>query len=57
MRTEIGAILALPDTQEYLAKQAMEVFLSTPDQLANLIKTEIAKYATIVQTANIKMEE
>jgi len=56
MSSEMGVFLAMPDTQESLAKLAMEPFISTPDQLTALIKTGITKFAKIIKTANIKLD-
>ena len=35
----------------------MDPFVSTPDQFAALIKTDHAKYANIIKTAKIKLEQ
>ena len=56
MSGEIAAILAMPDVQENLARQGIEPLVSTPDQFAALIRSEIARYAKIIKTANIKLE-
>ena len=56
LSTEIARILALPDTQEYLAKQGMEPYVLTPEQTAAQTKAVMAKYAKIIKDANIKME-
>lgn len=54
---QTAALLAMPDTQDSLAKQGMEPFVSTrPDEVASLIRTEMAKYARIIRSANIKIE-
>ena len=53
---EIAAILALPDTLEYLAKQGMEPYISTPGQTSALINADIARLAKIIKTANIRLE-
>ena len=45
----------MPDIKEKLASQGVDTFISTPDQFAALIKAEIAKYAKIIKTANIKL--
>jgi tripartite-type tricarboxylate transporter receptor subunit TctC len=56
LSTEIARIVAMPDVQEYLAKQGMDPFSSTPEQLATLMKTDMAKWAKVIKTANIKLE-
>jgi tripartite-type tricarboxylate transporter receptor subunit TctC len=57
MSREVAAILATPDVQELLVNQGSEAFISTPEQTAALIKADTAKYARIIKTANIKIEE
>ena len=42
--------------QDYLAKQGMNLFSSTPEQLATMMKVELAKWAKVIKTANIKLE-
>jgi len=54
---EVAAILAMPEIVEYLAKQGMEPFVSTPAQFAALIKSEIAMYTKIIKTANVKLDQ
>ena len=56
LATELARILAMPDIKERLAGLGMEPFISTPDQFAALIKADIAKFARIIKTANIKLE-
>jgi tripartite-type tricarboxylate transporter receptor subunit TctC len=35
----------------------MDPFISTPDQFAALIKADLAKFARIIKTGNIKLEQ
>jgi len=56
LSNEIAAILVMPDIQQNLAKQGIEPVISTPEQFAALIRSEIARYAKIIKTANIKLE-
>ncbi len=53
---EIAKVLTLPDIREKLLSQGMEPFISTPDQFAALIKTDLAKFTGIIKSANIKLE-
>jgi len=55
MSSAMAAILATPDTQEFLTKQGMEPLISTPEQMNAMIRAQIDKYAKIVKAANIKM--
>ncbi len=56
LNSEIGKILAMPDIKQKLISQGMEAFISTPDQFAALMKADQAKFAKIIKTANIKLE-
>ncbi len=56
LSTEIAKIMAMPDIKEKLASQGVEPFISTPDQFVALMKADIAKYAKVIKTANIKLE-
>ena len=50
---EAAAILRLPATQDFLAKQGAEALVSTPEQTTALIREEVAKYAKIIKDAGI----
>ena len=52
----MAEILAMPDILEYLARQGMEPFISTPGEMTALIKADITKYAKIIKDANIKIQ-
>ncbi|HZN24507.1 MAG TPA: tripartite tricarboxylate transporter substrate binding protein [Burkholderiales bacterium] len=53
---EVAAILATPSTEEFLAKQGAEPFISTPEQATAVLKEEMARYAKIIKDAGIKFE-
>jgi tripartite-type tricarboxylate transporter receptor subunit TctC len=53
---EIAAILGAPEFGENLLSMGAEPLISTPEQFAALIKTDLAKYARIIKQANIKLE-
>lgn len=53
---EMAAILAIPDTLDFLAKQGAEPFVSTPEETTALIKAELARYAKIIKDAGIKYQ-
>ena len=57
LSNEITKVLVMPDIQEYLTKQGMEGFISTPSQTTALIKADIATYSKIVKFANIKIDD
>ncbi|RPI44392.1 MAG: tripartite tricarboxylate transporter substrate binding protein [Betaproteobacteria bacterium] len=54
---DIGKVLVMPDIRDRLVSQGMEPFVSTPDQFAALVKADFAKYAKIIKTANIKLQQ
>ena len=56
MSAVMAKSLATQDVRENLANQGMDPFISTPDQMAALIKSDIAKYAKIIKSANIKAD-
>ena len=56
LSTEVAAMLALPDSRDYLIKQGSEAFVSTPEQVNALIRSDVARYAKIIKDANIKVE-
>lgn len=57
MSGEIGKMLTLPDMKENLLSQGMAPMISTPEQFATLMRTDLAKFARIIKSANIKFEE
>jgi tripartite-type tricarboxylate transporter receptor subunit TctC len=56
LSTEIARIMVLSDVQDFLARQGMDVFSSTPEQLAALMKTDMARWAKFIKTANIRLD-
>jgi len=56
LSTEISRIIALPDTRERLVGMGMDPFISTPDQFTALMHADMAKFAKIIKSANIKLE-
>ncbi len=56
LATEIARIATLPDVKNTVASLGMEPFVTTPDQFGALMKADSARYAKIIKTANIKVE-
>ncbi len=56
LAAEIAKAQQMPDVKEKLASQGVEPFILGPDQFTALIKSDMAKYAKVIQTANIKFE-
>ena len=42
--------------KERLVADGAEPFICTPEQLVKLLKSDTAKFAKIIKTANIKLE-
>ena len=57
LSSEITRILALPDIREKLSSQGMEPMVSTPDQFAARMRDDYAKFASIIKTAKIRLEQ
>ena len=56
LSSEIVRIVHLPETKERLLNQGMDPFVQTPAQVTALVKADVAKYAKIVKSANIKID-
>ncbi|MGQ0750139.1 MAG: tripartite tricarboxylate transporter substrate binding protein [Betaproteobacteria bacterium] len=56
LRDEAIKAVALPDVQQAMARQGLEVETGTPQQLAQRIKAEAAMWAEVVKTAGIRAE-
>jgi len=54
---DVTTVLALPDVKEKLAAQGMEAFVTTPAQLGDLMSKDLARYAKLIKSADIKMEQ
>ena len=57
LAAEIARILSLPDTREKLIAQGHDPFITTPEQFVALWHADLAKYAKIISTAKIKIEQ
>jgi tripartite-type tricarboxylate transporter receptor subunit TctC len=56
LSAEIGRILDMPDVKEKLAAQGQEPFYRNADQFAALLDADRRLYASIIKSANIKVE-
>jgi tripartite-type tricarboxylate transporter receptor subunit TctC len=56
LRDEAIKAVALPDVQQAMARQGLEVETSTPQQLTQRIKAEAAVWAEVIKTAGIRAE-
>jgi tripartite-type tricarboxylate transporter receptor subunit TctC len=53
---EISRILNTPEMKANLAKLGTDVYIMTPEQLGNWLKSEIDKWAKVVKAANVKLD-
>jgi tripartite-type tricarboxylate transporter receptor subunit TctC len=56
LNREIAAVVKLPDVQEKLAADGVEAATGTPEQFAELIRTELVRIGAIVRAAKITVE-
>jgi tripartite-type tricarboxylate transporter receptor subunit TctC len=56
LNKEIVRILALPDVKERLIAQGAEPVGDTPEQFAQYIKSEAAKWGKVIKALNLKIE-
>jgi len=56
MNSEIRKALGTPEIKAFMPREALDPVASTPEELSELLKREIVKYAKVIKMANIKME-
>ena len=56
LHAEIIKVLALPEIKARLADQGADAASNTPAQFAAYIKSEIAKWATLIKELGVKSE-
>jgi len=56
LNAELAKILAMADVKAKLLEQGVYATHTTPDQAAKLIREEVAKWAKVIQDANVKVE-
>lgn len=56
LNAEIVRAMAAPEIRERLQAQGFELRTSTPAELAQLLKSDIDKYARVIRDGNIKVE-
>jgi tripartite-type tricarboxylate transporter receptor subunit TctC len=57
LAAEITRIMTLPEMKEKLVAQGLEPFIAGPEQFSAILKSDMARYANLVKTANIKLEQ
>jgi tripartite-type tricarboxylate transporter receptor subunit TctC len=53
---ETHAVLQLPDVRERMAQLGADIAGSTPAQFATLLKDDLARWARVIKTANVKLD-
>jgi len=53
----LGKILTAPDTRERMAAAGFTPLTSTPERFTEFIKSEMARYASVIKDANLKIEQ
>lgn len=56
LNREIGKVLALPEIRERFAAQGAEATPTTPEQFAQFMRRELAKWAPVVKKAGVKAD-
>ena len=56
LNREIVRIIALPDVKERLISQGAEPVGDTPEEFAQFIKAEAAKWGKVIKSLNLKIE-
>ncbi len=56
LHREIAAAMAAPDLVRQMADAGIEVRLSSPQEFAALIRTDMAKWAGVVKSADVKLD-
>ena len=56
LNAEIHHIMKSPDVSEQMKSRAIEVWISTPEELAAYYQKEVVRWANVVKTSNIKSE-
>jgi tripartite-type tricarboxylate transporter receptor subunit TctC len=57
MSGEFARLVALPDMRERLAAQGVAPLYSTPEQLAGMIRADLAKYDKVIKASGLAMEK
>ena len=56
LNREVVKIMALPETREKFAQQGVDPASSTPEEFAQLIRDEVARWSKVIRSAGIKLE-
>jgi len=54
---EFARIVSTAEIRDYMAKQGIAPWPSTPEQLGALMRADLVKWAKVIKAANIKLEQ
>jgi tripartite-type tricarboxylate transporter receptor subunit TctC len=54
--TETHKVLNDPEVKSRMAAAGMDADLSTPEEMADMVRRDQAKWAKVIKAANIKLE-
>jgi tripartite-type tricarboxylate transporter receptor subunit TctC len=54
INAEVGKGLSQPDASELLERQGLELSPGTPEEVASMIRTEVARWTKVIRTLGIK---
>lgn len=57
LSAEIGAIMNLPDIKEQLVSQGLDAYVTAPEQFAQLIRSDTARFEKVIKAANLKIDK
>jgi tripartite-type tricarboxylate transporter receptor subunit TctC len=53
LNREVGVVMASPDIRETLIKQGLSPVMSTPEELAAVIRADLQRWAKVIAAAKI----
>lgn len=56
LNKDIIAVMTMPEVKKFLFKQGLDIAPSTPEEFTAYIKSETAKWATVIKTAGVKAD-
>lgn len=56
LRREHARVAEMPDVQERLVKAGFRVGRASPDELAEMLKSDLARWARVIKAANIRVD-
>jgi tripartite-type tricarboxylate transporter receptor subunit TctC len=57
LSNEIATVMALPDIREQLVSQGLEAYVTTPEQFAQIIRSDTVRFERVIKAANLKIDK